>query len=88
MRQWIDWLKSIPNALYTLRGLRKLQIVVAYDFAENYRDWKELWRVHWLLCFARIRVPEVSVDVSLCRWRTEGEREDLDEYARMLGENA
>jgi hypothetical protein len=84
MRRWNDWLNSVPDALDTLRGLRKLQIVVAYDFAEKCRDWAELWRIHWLLSFARVRVPEVSVDVSLCRWRTESEKDDVEDYAQML----
>jgi hypothetical protein len=34
--------------------------------------------------FARVQVPEVTVDISLCHWRTESEREDVEEYARML----
>ncbi|KAJ0425016.1 hypothetical protein BJY00DRAFT_308900 [Aspergillus carlsbadensis] len=84
MGEWNDWIKSVPDALDNLRGLRKLQIVVGYDFAEGIGDWAELWRVHWVLSFARLRVPEVNVDISLCHWRTESERREGEEHARFL----
>ncbi|KAL4883159.1 hypothetical protein BJY04DRAFT_27709 [Aspergillus karnatakaensis] len=71
--RWSKWLFRTPATLEGLSGLKRLQVVIKNpredpcDWTDDPPRWTNLVWMFGFLAFAKLSIPEVAVNVDLCR---------------------